>query len=382
MKGNRPVKILAVAGEESGDMHGAALLHELRAQVPGLEACGIGGPRMEAEGMTLLHHYRHLSVVGITEVVRLLPRLHGVMNELDRHILMQKPDLVILIDYPGFNLRLAKRAKRHGARVFYYIAPQVWAWGAGRIRTIAESVDAMAVILPFEPAVFEGTGMPVTFVGHPLIDMVKPRYSRTDFFARHSLNPERKTIGLLPGSRRQEIVNLLPVMLEAIRHMRRSLPDLQAIIGAAGTVDEREFRHCLPDCNPPLIVRNETYDVMAHSDFILTASGTATLETAILMRPMILLYKTSFITYQLARILVKIPLIGLVNIIADREVAPEFIQGKLDPAYIARKALEILNNPEAYGAIQSELARVKEMLGSPGAAARAAGIAAAMLKSQ
>ena len=368
-----------VAGEESGDLHGARLLCELKKIIPRLDAMGIGGDRMEAEGMRLLHHYRNLSVVGITEVIRLLPRLKRIMDELEEFIKSQRPEMLILIDYPGFNLRLAERAKRYGTKVFYYIAPQVWAWGAGRIHKIARTVDRMAVILPFEPAVFEGSGLPVTFVGHPLLDTVRPHYTRSEFFARHGLDMAQKTVGLLPGSRGREIVNLLPVMVKTVFHMRNRIPGLQAVIGAAETVTGDEIRRFLPPENPPLVVRNETYDVMAHSDFILTASGTATLETAILGRPMIIVYKTSFITYQLARILVKIPLVGLVNIVADTEVAPEFIQGALKPAQIALKAIEIMNDPGRYAAIQAELARVRKILGEPGAAARAARIAADIL---
>ena len=373
--------IMVIAGEESGDLHGSHLLNKLKAIIPGLKMSGIGGDRMRMEGMELIYHYRDLSVVGFTEVVRLLPRLWRIMRHMEDLVRVNRPDAVILIDYPGFNIRLARRVHALGVKVFYYISPQVWAWGKKRIPLLAEIVDGMAVILPFEPEVYRHTSLPVTFVGHPLLDTARQKYSKDEFFKKHNLSRNSQLIGLLPGSRRQELNRLLSPMLSTLKLIRAQIPDIQAVIGAAATLEDEQFIPYLRQSEAPRLIRDEIYDVMAHADLIITASGTATLETAIMQCPMIIVYKASFLTYKLAKMIVKISRAGLVNIVAGKDIVPEYIQHELVPVRIADDAVDLLTNQERNKSIRTELARVKASLGDPGASERTAELIKALINS-
>jgi len=374
-------RILMVAGEASGDLHGSDVVREIRQNRAEVEVFGIGGTRMAEEGVRLVRHIEDMAFMGFAEVIRHLPRVWEVLHEIEDLLDRVHPDLVILIDYPGFNLRVARMAKAWGIPVLYYIAPQVWAWGASRIPKIAERVTRMAVILPFEVPIYQRFGLDVTFVGHPLLDRVRTRYSKDAFFEAHRLKADQPLIGLLPGSRDQEVNRLLPVMLETVRWMEKDLPGLQAMIGAAESLPVGLIEGEIQRAGAPVaIVGGATYELMAYADLLLVASGTATLEAAILGTPMVVLYKMAWVSYLIGRCVVKIPNIGLANIVAGRRIVPELIQRDARPEKVARTAMDILRDPERSQRMREGLAQTRRKLGERGAARRTAEIALEMLE--
>lgn len=363
--------ILMIAGEASGDVHGGSLIREIRKRLPDVRVYGIGGDRMKAEGFEIVRHVREMSFLGFIEVARHLPFIRRVFREMAFVLEEKKPDLVLLIDYPGFNLRFAKRVKNRGIPVLYYISPQVWAWGRRRVKTIARRVDRMIVLFPFEEALYRSEGMDVRFVGHPLKDAVRAERSKEALFSELGIEPGRPTIGLFPGSRRQEVESLLPKMIEAYGILRRKLPGLQAVVGMAATLSDDVYRPFLDNVSV-VPVRDRTYDVMAHSDAVMVASGTATLETAILGTPMVILYRMSPLTYFLGRLVVKVGNIGLVNIVAGRRVVPELLQRSVRGKRIASEVFDLLSNAERRKKMIRDLLEVSNKLGEDGAAGRAA----------
>lgn len=370
-------RILMVAGEASGDLHGSDVVREIRRHGAEVEVCGIGGVRMAEEGVRLIRRVEDMAFMGFSEVVRHLPSIWGVLHEIEEVLDRARPDLVILIDYPGFNLRVARMAKERGIPVLYYIAPQVWAWGASRIPKIAERVTRMAVILPFEVPIYQRFGLDVTFVGHPLLDRVRTRCSRDAFFEVHGLRADQPLIGLLPGSRRQEVDRLLPVMSAAVRRMEKDVPGLQVVIGAAESLPVGLIEGSVQRAE--MVVRGETYELMAYADLLLVASGTATLEAAILGTPMVVLYKMAWMSYLIGKCVVHIPNIGLANIVAGRRIVPELIQRDARPEKVAATALEILQDPERNQRMRDGLAQTRRKLGESGAARRTAEMALEML---
>lgn len=365
-------QVLIVAGEASGDLHGASLVSELRKRDKRLVFFGIGGDGMKKAGVELVHHVREMAFLGFFEVVRHLPLVRRVFRETRDLLEYRKPVCVILIDYPGFNLRLAREAKRRGIPVFYYIGPQVWAWGRGRVKKMARCIDRIAVIFPFEEAIYREAGLPVDYVGHPLKERVKASLTRAAFFRRMEFRSHCPTLGLLPGSRLQEVRHLLPEMLRACTLLRRSLPRLQVVLGMSPTLSLEDYAPFLPGDTSVRPVRGRTYDVMGHSDAVLVASGTATLETAILETPMVILYRMAPLSYLLGRLLVKIPRIGLANIVADRPVVPELIQHRARAEHIAETVRPLLLDAKVRARIRKELRDVSRQLGKAGASARAA----------
>jgi lipid-A-disaccharide synthase len=367
----RPKKILMVAGEASGDLHGAHLMEAIQHVDPKVQFFGVGGRGMERMGMELLYRSESLSVVGITEVLFKLRLIVKALRDLKGSLLRERPDLVILIDFPDFNLRLAKTAHQHGIPVFYYISPQVWAWRSGRVKQIAQRVKKMVVFFPFEVPLYEAAGVDVEWVGHPLLDIVRTSLSREEAFGRFGLDPERPIIGLLPGSRTQEIERLLPTLLAAAQLMQKEIPTLQFIIPLAPGIPEAIVSPWIEKaCIPIKLVGGWTYDVMNLSEILIMASGTATLEGAILGKPMVIVYKVSLLSYWIARALVHVNHIGLVNLVARREIVPELLQSDANAQRIATEALRILKD---------SMWEVRENLGAPGAAARAARIVHSML---
>lgn len=368
--------VLISAGETSGDLHSARLVHEMKKRDPNLTFFGIGGDEMKAAGVELIYHIDRMGIVGFTEAVRHLGFVRDVLNELRAQIRQRQPDLVILVDYPGFNLRLARIASESSVPVLYYIAPQIWAWGAGRIKTLARYVDTVAVILPFETELYQKAGMDATFVGHPLLERLDLKESRETFLGQHTFDPTRPLIGLLPGSRGKEIERLLPVMLKSTVHMRKGINDLQFAIAAASAGDVDQIQSLLQQHQQDIpVLQGCTHEIMSYSDVLLIASGTATLEAACFGTPSLLLYKVSLLTYLIARVVVKIPRIGLVNIVAGKEIIPELIQFKATPRNVAAQTLSLLVDEERRQAMQSELKEVRTTLGQPGASARTAQIA-------
>ena len=377
---NRPKTIMIVAGEASGDLHGSNLVLAMLERDPSLAFYGVGGERLRSAGVELLAHASDMAVVGLTEVASKLRMILGVMKELKTSFKTRKPDLVILIDYPDFNLPIAKAAKKQGIKVFYYISPQIWAWRKSRIHQIRKFVDKMAVILPFEEELYHRAHVDATFVGHPLLDSVKTKYSRPEALQRFGLREGIKTIGILPGSRHGEVVKLLPIMLESARLLKARLPEVQFVLPLAETLDRAFVSSILSRCDVDIrLIPAEMYDVVSVCDAAIVASGTATLETALLETPMLIIYKISPVSYILGRIFIHVTHIGLVNIIAGKTVVPEFIQGDASPERLADAVIDIVNDENRAKAIRKELSSIKEKLGQPGAAERAAALAYGML---
>jgi len=377
-----PKKVLMVAGEASGDLHGAHLVEAVHAIDPEVRFFGVGGQGLKRRGVELLYSSDSLAVVGITEVLFRLKPILKALRGLKKALEQRRPDLVILIDFPDFNLRLARMASQKGIPVLYYISPQVWAWRKGRIRQIARWVKKMIVLFPFEAPLYRAAGVDVAWVGHPLLDIVKPSLPADEAMRRFGLDPARRTIGLLPGSRSHEIERLLPILLDSARLLQREMPDLQFIIPMAPGISKADLSPWLEKVPVDVtLVEGQGYDVMNVSELLISASGTATLEGTILKKPMIIVYRVSPLSYLIAKTLVKVKYIGLVNLVAGSEVAPELIQGNANPERIAGEALKILRNPDLQGKMTEAMAEVCRSLGEPGAAQRAARIVCSLLDS-
>jgi lipid-A-disaccharide synthase len=371
---------MIVAGEASGDLHGGNLVRAMHQMDPDLSFYGVGGKRMQAAGVELLADAADMAVVGLTEVAFKLGMILRVMRRLKVSLLTEKPDLVILIDYPDFNLPVARAARKRGIKVLYYISPQVWAWRKGRIETIRNSVDRMVVILPFEEKFYRDAGMDVTFVGHPLLDEVRKKYSRSEALRRFGLREEAITVALLPGSRRSEVAVLLPEMLGACRILMEKISPLQFILPIAGTLDPAFVRGILGQFPVRVnVIRDEIYDVISISDAAMVASGTATLETALLETPMVVVYKVSGVSYAIGRRFIRVDHISLVNLIAGCAVVPELIQSEVNPERIAAEVREIITRRGKTREMKASLADIRGKLGAPGASQRTARIACDML---
>lgn len=373
-------RVLLVAGEASGDVHGADLLRALRARLPDVEVFGIGGEHCRAAGMRTLTDASDVATVGLVEGVRSLRALVRSWRTLVRVLRERPPDLCVLIDFPEFNLRLARVAKRAGVPVLYYIAPQVWAWRRGRVRMIARRVDRLAVVFPFEPSLYAALTAGVEFVGHPLLDRVAVTRGREETLRRHGLDPARTTVALLPGSRPKEIDYILPRLLDAARRLAAT-HHIQLALALAHTVSRQQVeRHLAGSGIDVRVVEDDTHNLVAASALALVTSGTATLECALLETPMVIVYRLSRVTFALARLLVRgVRHAGLPNIVAGREVVPELLQSEATGARIAEAAAAILDDPVRRTAIVDALRDVRRRLGRGGAAARAAAIACEML---
>ncbi len=361
------MKLAIVAGEASGDLHASEVLRELKQLDPALQTFGIGGDLLAREGMRVLHHAREMGIVGLFNVIRHLGMFRRILNEVTEAIAREKPDAVMLVDYPDFNLRLAKRCKAMGLRVIYYISPQVWAWRRGRVKQIAKHVERMLVIFPFEEDFYREHNVPVTYVGHPLIDELRagppPPAAMPKSAVLH--------IALLPGSRRHEIRALLPPMLDAIAILKKER-EVDAFIIQAPTISSAELLEVMQHAHEFIrIVAPDRGVALASADIALSSSGTATLESAIVGTPVIVMYRLSWPTHWLARRLVTVPHISLVNIVAGKNVVPELLQEDVNGERIARE-VRMLLDPAERARVRRELAAVAEKLGSPGASRRAA----------
>lgn len=375
------MKIMIIAGEASGDLHGSNLVREMLSLNPDLSFYGIGGERLKERGVELVANSADMAVVGLTEVFAKLGFILKVRRHLKESLRYSSPDLLILIDYPDFNMPLAKTAKKYGIKVFYYISPQVWAWRRRRKFSLGKTVDRMAVILPFEEEIYNDVELDVRFVGHPLLDVVKRKYTGEEASRKFGLNPGVTTVAILPGSRKNEVGKLLPEMLRASVMLKKKIPDCQFILPLADTLKMNDLSYFIRQCSLDIkVIEHDTYDAMACADIAMVASGTATLETALLEVPMIVAYKVSPLSYLLGRIFIDIDHIGLVNIIAGKTVAPEFIQGRVDAEKMSDEVFNILNDKNRKMAIKAELRRVKEKLGKPGAAQKAAAMALGLLQ--
>lgn len=371
---------MIVAGEASGDLHGSRLVAEALRLDPGLRFFGIGGSKMRATGVETLVDASEMAVVGLVEVIAHFDVIYRAYRTLKRIIRSDPPDLLILIDYPDFNLRLAQLAKRAGVKVLYYISPQIWAWRVGRVHKIARVVDRMAVVFPFEAPFYEQAGVPVTFVGHPLVDAVCPIMTRPAAQAAFGLDPERKTVGLFPGSRRNEIKNLFPTILDAAKLLKARFPELQFILPLASSLSREEIAPYLSESGLDIrVVEEQGYDVMQVSDAIITVSGTVTLEIALIGVPMVIIYRVSPLTYEIGKRLIRVDHIGLCNIVAGERVAPELIQDAANPDLIAAEIATLLTDTGRASAIRAKLHAVRDKLGEGGCSTRVAELVLAML---
>jgi lipid-A-disaccharide synthase len=366
--------VLLVAGEASGDLHAAGVAEELHRVRPALKLIGVGGPLMRTAGVDLIANYDEMAVMGFAEVLRHLPRHLELLSDLRSRLARGRISLVILVDYPGFNMKVARAAAEAGVPVLYYITPQVWAWGAGRLPELAKIVTRAAVILPFEEQLLRGYGINATFVGHPLLDRARDLPSKSEARAILGLNPERPVLALFPGSRQQEIDRHLDDFVASARIVEAHVAGVQVVVSAASTVTIDPAR-----C-PYQRVESASFTVLRAADAALCKSGTTTLEAAITDCPLVVAYRTGLISYVLARMLVKIPHIGLVNVVAGREVAREFVQDDLQPETVSAALLPLLEPGSAERErVLAGLAEVRERLGTPGAAARAASIASELV---
>lgn len=372
-KGPPVHKIFIIACEASGDTHGASLVHSIKKLDPAVTFEGLGGMEMERAGVALLEDLTRTSVLGLEDVLRKYFHFRRVFYRALAHVKKTKPDLVILIDSPAFNLRFAKKI-RGRVPVIYYISPQIWAWGWRRIHTIRKTVSHMMAILPFEEEMYRKEDVPCTFVGHPLLDRVKPSKPRAVLRQEFGLDDRQRMIALLPGSREPEVRRILPIMLKTADLLAKEFPELNFFLTQAPHVPASLYEENLKRY-PELDIKRSTvrlYDIVTAADFALVASGTATLETALLGTPFFLLYKASASTFFLGRRLVRIPYIGLVNVLAGRHVVPEFIQHLAKPEKIAHEAKVLMENAELRENLCRKIREACQKLGEPGASDRAA----------
>ncbi len=375
--------VAIVAGEASGDMHGASLVLALKKLDPTLRFYGVGGEKMRSAGVELLADSAEMAVVGLTEVFFKLPFILKVLRRLQDSFRRRRPEVVILVDYPDFNLRLAKAAHAQGLKVFYYISPQVWAWRKGRIDKIRAFVDKIAVILPFEVPLYREAGVEAVFVGHPLLDTIPARPAADAARRKIGLQEGTPIVALLPGSRRSEVAKLLPVCLEAAARMQAQMGHqgaIQFVLPLASTLSRDFITATLGSSRQEIkVVADSLYECLAAADLAIVASGTATLETALMGTPMIIIYKVSRLSYLIGRACIRVKNIGLANIIAGQTVAPELIQDEANPHRLAELAGELLSNPARRAAMTAEFAQIREKLGQAGAAARTARLVYDML---
>jgi lipid-A-disaccharide synthase len=376
-------RIMIVAGEASGDIYGADLAREAHKLNPSLQFFGIGGERMREAGVRTLVDSADMAVVGLVEVIKHFAIISSAFITLRNILRSDPPDLIILIDYPGFNLRLAKVAKKNGVRVLYYISPQIWAWRQGRVKKIARLVDHMAVILPFEAPFYERAGVPVTFVGHPMIDMVNMSKTRDEAAAGFGLDPARRIVGLFPGSRCNEIERLLPVIIASALLLKKRFPDIQFVLPLASTLRKEDLLEQITIAGLDVTITcDRIHDLIRSCDAVISVSGTVTLEIALVGTPMAIIYKLSPLTYQLAKRLVKVDNIGLCNIVAGETAVRELIQDDANPEMIAEEITKILTDFPYAGQIKEKLANVRMRLGRGGASENVARLTLELVEKQ
>ena len=374
--------ICLVAGDPSGDAHAARLIQELNARPGPWTFTGLGGPAMQRAGVLLLDDLTRASAIGPFDAARHLGRFLRAKRLLEHHLKTQRPDLVILVDFGDFNLPVvAPLVKRHGLPILYYISPQVWAWGRWRLASIRRYVDRMVVFFPFEEAFYRREGIPVTWVGHPLVEEARPTLGREEAMVRFGLNGWRMTVGLLPGSRADEVRRHLPLMLASARRIAWRMPGVQFLVPRAPTVPRQTLEPLCARSRVEVRLANETvYDALQLMDSAIVASGTATLEAACCGVPMVVVYRASWPTYLAARAVIRVPHIAMVNVVAERAVVPELLQHRATPSRVATAVMELLRDAERSRVMQADLAEVKTRLGPPGAVPRAASAVLDLLK--
>lgn len=357
-----PYQVMIVAGEASGDLHAANLIRELLAKAPGTQVSGMGGAKLREVGVELIVDSSNLAVIGFIEVLAHYREIKAALRTLQSAVLERRPDLLILVDYVGFNLRLAETAKRAGIKVLFYVSPQVWAWRPHRVKKIGECVDMMAVLFPFEAQFYERHGIPVRYVGHPLLEHAKPQRTREQALQAFGLEADRPVVGLLPGSRRGEIKRLMPILMAAADELRRRLPAVQFVLPLASSLSEADLAPYAPQSHGVRVVSGQSYDVMNAADALITASGTATLEAALIGTPMVIVYKISLLSYWIMKRLILIEHVGLANIVAGERVVRELLQHDARPDLIADEVEHILTDGAYEAKIREGLKRVRTIL--------------------
>jgi len=357
-------------GEPSGDLYAGALVAELGRREPGVSVWGFGGERMQAAGAELVGTFEGLAVTGLTEALRVIPRSYAMYRRLVAAAARRRPDVFVAIDFPDFNFRVMTAIHRLGIPVVYYISPQLWAWRPSRMATMQRFVDKVLVIFPFEAPLYERAGVPVEFVGHPLVDLARASQPRDAFLRAHGLAPDAPTVALLPGSRPNEVRRIAPILASALPLIRAHVPGVQFVVARAPGLSDALFAPW--DSSGVTIVEGRADDVLAASDVVVTASGTATVQTALHERPMIVVYQLSPMTYRLGKPFVKVDTYAMPNLVAGRRIVPELIQDECTPARIAEETVALLLDPARRGVVQTALRDVRERLGASGASARAA----------
>lgn len=368
------MKIMFSAGEASGDTHAASVANALKELVPDVEMLGMGGLKMQEAGVRIVYDIENLGYIGIVEIIKALPNFFKLRSFLKKVMMEERPDVLVCVDYPGFNMRLAKVAHNLGIPVLYYIAPTIWAWHNSRGKDIAKYTDKVASIFPFEKEAYEAHHANVTFVGHPLLDIVKSKLTDDEMTKKYDLHEEETRILLMPGSRKQEVLGLLDIMLEAMEEVSKTHGKVRYFLPRAHTISREVLMEKI-EKHPNLMVtitEEDTYDLMRVSDIAIAASGTATLETALMNLPTILVYKVAPLTYAIGKRVVRIPYVGLPNIVANEKVIPELLQEDVNPKNISHAVNELLEDEVQYQKMKERLRQVKAELGSPGAVRRVA----------
>lgn len=354
-------------------MYAGALAEELRRRAPDAEIFGFGGQRLQAAGGTLIGDYGPFAVTGLTEAVRVVPRSFAMLRRLVDAARDLRPHVFVAIDFPDFNFRLMAALRRLGIPIVYYVSPQLWAWRPGRMETMKAYVDRVLVIFPFEEELYRRAGVRVQFVGHPLVDLARPGQPRVDFLRERGLDPAAPTVALLPGSRRNELERIVPVVTVALPLVRARVPDVQFMVAAAPAVPDSMFAPLMGvEGARPVLVRDRTDDVLAAADVAITASGTATIQCALHERPMVVVYRVSPLTYRLGKPFVKVDTFAMPNLVAGRRIVPELIQDGFTPERTAEEAVALLTDRARWQTMRDALGQVRERLGAPGASARAA----------
>ncbi|NCB46275.1 lipid-A-disaccharide synthase [bacterium] len=373
-------KIFFLAGEQSGDLHGALVIKQLKRIFPEVAVSGVGGSMMKEAGMECIYSCDDLAVIGFVEVFKNIRRLMRIEKGIAEWLKKERPEMVVLIDYPGFNKRIAKIAKKLGIHVLYYICPQVWAWHSSRVKEYTEIISESIVVFPFEVDIWRKAGGKVNYFGHPLIGVAKPEKTKSEFLSGLEIT-KTPVISLMPGSRKQEIGYILPELLKTAKLILNEFADAQFILPLASAIDDSLINAYLIDSSLPIkVVRGQTYDAVAASDLCIVASGTATLETAIIGTPMIVVYRVNWLTSFLSRYLIEAEHIGLPNVIAGKRIIPEFIRDKFEAQLIAKEAVDILKDKNRQKSMHESLNAVREKLGNPGAGERVAQYIAAKMR--
>ena len=366
------MRIMLSCGEPSGDLYAGALAAELRQRVPSAEVFGFGGEHLRRAGARLVGDFAGISVTGLTEALRVLPRSYAMLRRLVDAARTSRPDVFVAIDFPDFNFRLMAALRRLGIPIVYYISPQLWAWRSGRMQTMKRFVDRVLVIFPFEEELYRREGMDVRFVGHPLVDLARPTESRASFLRAHGLDPAAPTIALLPGSRPNEVHRILPGIAAAVPLIAARVPRAQFVVAAAPNLTSELFVPFEQVAPRPVVISGRADDVLASSDVVVTASGTATVQAALHERPMVVVYRLSQLTYRIGKPFVKVDTYAMTNLVAGRRVVPELIQDDFTPERVAGEAVGFLTDSGRFDAVRDALRDVRTKLGAPGASGRAA----------